>query len=144
MNEFLVNNCDLFVFQRIAYITSTLQRSLEESLLDGLRNGDTDVLQRCLRTYVIIDKINDAENLIRVQIVKTYMEQVRYNNKNIHLDQICIHGNFLNFVHKIITEENLQQHPDGLRTIYSQVLEFVPEHCTKIQQVLAGTATGSV
>ena len=77
MNEFLVNKCDLFVFQRIAYITSTLQRSLEESLLDGLRNGDTDVLQRCLRTYVIIDKIRDAENLIRMQIVKTYMEQVR-------------------------------------------------------------------
>lgn len=67
------------LFQRIANITTTLQYSLEGSFLEGLEQEDVAMLRQCLRTYALIDKIHDAENLFRQHIVKPYMEEVRIN-----------------------------------------------------------------
>ena len=64
------------VFQRIANIRTTLQYSLEGSFLEGLDTANADILRQCLRTYALIDKIRDAENLFRQHIVKPYMEEV--------------------------------------------------------------------
>ena len=66
----------LYLFQRIANITSTLQFSLEGSFCDGLEHGDAEILRQCLRTYATIDKMRDAENLFRQHVVKPYMEEV--------------------------------------------------------------------
>lgn len=62
--------------QRIANITTTLQYSLEDSFLDGLETGNVEILRQCLRTYALIDKIKDAENLFRHNVVKPYMDEV--------------------------------------------------------------------
>ena len=64
------------LFQRIANITTTLQYSLEGSFLEGIEQEDVAMLRQCLRTYALIDKIRDAENLFRQHVVKPYMEEV--------------------------------------------------------------------
>lgn len=64
-------------FQRITTITTTLQYSLEGHFVDGLENGNMEILQQCLRTYALIDKIKDAENLFRINVVRPYMEKVK-------------------------------------------------------------------
>ena len=68
---------------RIANITTTLQYSLEGSFLEGLDTGNADILRQCLRTYALIDKIRDAENLFRKHIVKPYMEEVSVCNMKV-------------------------------------------------------------
>lgn len=64
--------------QRIAAITTTLQYSLEGSFLSGLETSNTGMLRQCLRTYALIDKTRDAEDLFREHVVRSYMEQVSH------------------------------------------------------------------
>lgn len=97
---------------RIADITSTLQKNLETSFQEGLKLGDTKTLTQCLRTYAIIDKISYAENLFRTFAVKPYM--------------------------KIITEQTLLSNSKGLEGLYKNVLDFIPEYCSKLIDVTSG------
>ncbi len=99
---------------RIATITTTLQFSLEGSFREGLQTGNVDVLRQCLRTYATIDKMRDAENLFRIFTVKPYMEDV-------------------------INERFVANHPQGLKGMLSTVLEFIPKHCKKLQDVTSGS-----
>ncbi|XP_035693427.1 conserved oligomeric Golgi complex subunit 2-like isoform X1 [Branchiostoma floridae] len=103
---------------RIAAITTTLQHSLETSFLEGLRTSNRDILRQCLRTYATIDKIKDAEALFRQTIVRPYMEEV-------------------------ITEAVLMSHPQGLRGLYSRVLDFIPAHCKPLREVTTGLVPSS-
>ncbi|XP_064599671.1 conserved oligomeric Golgi complex subunit 2-like isoform X1 [Liolophura sinensis] len=104
---------------RIANITTTLQYSLEDSFLDGLETGNVEILRQCLRTYALIDKIKDAENLFRHNVVKPYMEEV-------------------------ITEQFLRVNDQGLKGVYGKVLEFVPKHCSLLREVTSGSSHGEV
>lgn len=62
--------------QRIAGITSMLQQSLEDVLIEGLQTSNLDMVRHCLRTYATIDKTRDAEALVGQVLVKPYMDQV--------------------------------------------------------------------
>ncbi|XP_048732279.2 conserved oligomeric Golgi complex subunit 2-like [Ostrea edulis] len=101
---------------RIANITTTLQYSLEGQLLEGLQKGNLQVLHQCLRTYALIDKIKDAENLFRQNVVGPYMEE-------------------------IISEQCLKHH--GLEGMYAKVLEFIPKHCHLLKEVTLSGSSGS-
>lgn len=95
---------------RIANITTTLQYSLEGSFLEGLEQKDVGVLRQCLRTYALIDKIRDAENLFRQHVVKPYMEDV-------------------------ITETFLRTSSQGLEGLFCKVLDFIPSHCQVLRDI---------
>ncbi|XP_061173023.1 conserved oligomeric Golgi complex subunit 2-like [Saccostrea echinata] len=101
---------------RIANITTTLQYSLEGQLVEGLQKGNIQVLHQCLRTYALIDKIKDAENLFRQNIVKPYMEEV--------ISEKCLKAN-------------------GLEGMYGKVLEFMPKHCRLLKEVTLSGGSGS-
>ncbi|KAJ8308390.1 hypothetical protein KUTeg_013264 [Tegillarca granosa] len=104
---------------RIANITTTLQFSLEGQFIDGLQSANTEVLRQCLRTYSLIDKIRDAENLFRQHVVKPYMEEV-------------------------ISEQFLRTSRQGLQGMYTKILDFIPQKCKLLKDVTSGNAlTGS-
>ncbi|XP_076099685.1 conserved oligomeric Golgi complex subunit 2-like [Mytilus galloprovincialis] len=98
---------------RITTITTTLQYSLEGHFVEGLENGNVEILQQCLRTYALIDKIKDAENLFRINVVRPYME-------------------------KVITEQFLKS--NNLQGMYAKILEFVPLHCKILRDVTTGSS----
>lgn len=100
---------------RIANITSTLQISLEGHFLEGLDTGNTEILQQCLRTYTLIDKIQDVENLFRQEKVRPYME-------------------------KVINEQNVK----NLKAMFQQILDFIPQHCGILREVTTGGHMGAV
>ncbi|XP_066594880.1 conserved oligomeric Golgi complex subunit 2 [Prorops nasuta] len=70
---------------------------LNELFLTSLNNKDTALLTRCLRIYVILDRISIAENLIAKRIIGPLVDD-------------------------IINEENLQ---NGLHNIYQQLLNII-------------------
>ena len=98
---------------RITSITTTLQYSLEGHFVEGLEDGNVEILQQCLRTYALIDKIKDAENLFRINVVRPYME-------------------------KVITEQFLKS--SNLQAMYTKILEFVPLHCKILRDVTTGSS----
>ncbi|XP_063163280.1 conserved oligomeric Golgi complex subunit 2 [Candoia aspera] len=98
---------------RIVGITATLQQSLEGLLLEGLQTSNIDIVRHCLRTYATIDKTRDAEALVGEVLVKPYIDDV-------------------------IIEQYVQSHPNGLQTMYSKLLEFVPLHCRLLREVTGG------
>ncbi|KAI8784556.1 conserved oligomeric Golgi complex subunit 2 [Biomphalaria glabrata] len=104
---------------RIAAITTTLQYSLEGSFLSGLETSNTGMLRQCLRTYALIDKTHDAENLFREHIVRPYMEE-------------------------IINEDYLQQHNKDVSIIFEHVLRFFPEKCSVLTGITTGLSGGEV
>ncbi|GFO30261.1 conserved oligomeric Golgi complex subunit 2 [Plakobranchus ocellatus] len=104
---------------RIATITTTLQYSLEGSFLSGLETGKTGMLRQCLRTYALIDKTQDAEDLFREHVVKPYMED-------------------------IITEDFLAQHNNDLTAMFEEALTFVPEKCSILSNITTGTSGGDI
>ncbi|KAK7504893.1 hypothetical protein BaRGS_00003921 [Batillaria attramentaria] len=105
---------------RIANITTTLQYSLEGSFLEGLESEDVGVLRQCLRTYALIDKIRDAENLFREHVVKPYMQEV-------------------------ISEAFLRSSSQGLEGMFAKVLNFVPTHCRVLRDITCpGASSGEM
>ncbi|WAR18458.1 COG2-like protein [Mya arenaria] len=103
---------------RIGVITTSLQYSLEGSFLEGLDSGNTDMLRQCLRTYALIDKIRDAENLYRQHIVRPYMEV-------------------------IITEQFIKSNHNGLKGMLDKILEFIPTHCKLLTEVTSRVSSGT-
>ncbi|KAL8600040.1 hypothetical protein ACOMHN_039273 [Nucella lapillus] len=105
---------------RIANITTTLQYSLEGSFLEGVEQEDMAMLRQCLRTYALIDKIRDAENLFRQHVVRPYMEEV-------------------------ISETFLRTSSQGLEGMFNKVLDFVPTHCHVLRNITCpGTSSGEM
>ncbi|KAK7104007.1 hypothetical protein V1264_018785 [Littorina saxatilis] len=105
---------------RIANITTTLQYSLEGSFLEGLGQEDVGILRQCLRTYALIDKIRDAENLFRQHVVKPYMEEV-------------------------ISETFIRSSSQGLEGMFNKVLDFMPTHCHVLRDITCpGASSGEM
>ncbi|XP_077585572.1 conserved oligomeric Golgi complex subunit 2 isoform X1 [Stigmatopora nigra] len=98
---------------RIAGITSMLQQSLEGLLIEGLQTSNVEMVRHCLRTYATIDKTRDAEALVGQVLVKPFLDQV-------------------------IVEETVKSSPNGLLSMYSRLLEFVPNHCRLLREVTGG------
>ncbi|XP_077993852.1 conserved oligomeric Golgi complex subunit 2-like [Glandiceps talaboti] len=103
---------------RIAVITTTLQMNLERSFEEGLETGNLEVLRQCLRTYATIDKTKDAEMLFRQLVVKPFMDEV-------------------------ISEQYIENNPQGLQGMYNKILEFIPKHCQHIRKVTSPIHSGS-
>lgn len=104
---------------RIAIITTTLQYSLEGSFLSGLETGKTGMLRQCLRTYALIDKTHDAEDLFREHVVRPFMEE-------------------------IINEDFLAQNNNDLSAMFEEVLTFVPKKCSILSNITTGTSGGEI
>ncbi|EDO48495.1 predicted protein, partial [Nematostella vectensis] len=98
---------------RIASITITLQKKLEDAFQEGIKSNQFDLLARVLRTYAIIDKIKDAELLFREVLVKPYMNEV------------C-------------SQAFLSDPENGLREIYTKILEFIPKYCSNMLHITSG------
>lgn len=73
---------------------------LNELFLASVQEKNSDFLIRCLRIYVTLDKISDAENLIRKEVVSP-------------------------LVHSAISIENLQTNSLGLQDIYDRLLNIL-------------------
>uniref|UniRef100_A0A8C0YT33 Conserved oligomeric Golgi complex subunit 2 n=1 Tax=Cyprinus carpio carpio TaxID=630221 RepID=A0A8C0YT33_CYPCA len=101
---------------RIAGITAMLQQSLEGLLIQGLQTSNIDIVRHCLRTYATIDKTRDAEALVGQVLVKPYMDEV-------------------------IVEQFVKSNPNGLKMMYTKLLEFVPHHCRLLREVTGGAVS---
>ncbi|RUS73592.1 hypothetical protein EGW08_018635, partial [Elysia chlorotica] len=104
---------------RIATITTTLQYSLEGSFLSGLETGKTGMLRQCLRTYALIDKTHDAEDLFREHVVRPFMDE-------------------------IINDDFLAHNNNDLSVMFEEVLTFVPKKCLVLSNITTGTSGGDI
>ncbi len=157
---YLLILCGLFsVFQRIAGITAMLQQSLEGLLIQGLQTSNIDIVRHCLRTYATIDKTRDAEALVGQVLVKPYMDEVIWN-LNIcnywHCCEFCKWESCVQienswtyypsspsecrfpFFCQVIVEQLVKSNPNGLKMMYSKLLDFVPHHCRLLREVTGG------
>lgn len=105
--HFYVTQCQRAPFldkikPRIVKITTTLQEALERSFRTGIETNDKEVLQPCLRTYSIIDKIEDVETLFRDIVVLPYTS-----------------------VH--VTKEKFSA--TSLAELYDGIIKFIDEQC---------------
>lgn len=100
----------LTVTQRIVAITDTLEGGLQQTFRQGIDNQDVETLRQCLRTYAIIDKVNDAEGLFRQLVVSPYTTEW-------------------------VTRDKWSS--DGLPALYQRLLDFVSGKC---QVVLDATS----
>lgn len=88
-----------------------LLERVHQYFLLTLGNKDVDGLERCLRIYSTLDECLVAEEIFRKEIVSNYLNS-------------------------IISESSLQNCPQGLSGIYSQIFDFI---AIKMKDVLALT-----
>ena len=71
--------------------------------MEALQDNNADVLKRCLRIYTTIDKVDQAEQLIRTKIIAPYLEEV-LSSASYHSDPLGLQG-LCQKVLKIIPEK---------------------------------------
>ena len=76
--------------------------------MEALEANDTDILKRCLRIYATVDRIEDAETLLKNKIVEPQLDE-------------------------IINSDNLHSEPMGLQGICQKILKIIP---TRLQLLL--------
>ncbi|XP_067943621.1 conserved oligomeric Golgi complex subunit 2-like [Watersipora subatra] len=94
---------------RINRITQVLQQNLEGMFTDGLMTSNEEMLTRCLRTYITIDKVSDAEALFRRVEVEPFMTEY-------------------------ISEAYMKQ-KGGSFAMYAKILEFQQQRCSLLLSV---------
>ncbi|KAK0086234.1 hypothetical protein PV325_003542 [Microctonus aethiopoides] len=92
IHDELNKNCEKLEIQ--------LMDCLSLQLLVFIENPEIDNLSRCLSIYVTLDKIDEAENLVRKKIVSTSIEN-------------------------IIVEKNINSEPLGLQGLYNKLLNIL-------------------
>ena len=75
---------------------------MENQFLNAMQTNNSEVLKRCLRIYATVDKVDEAEKLIRTKIIAPYLEDV-------------------------ITSATLHSGPSGLQGICQKILLVIPE-----------------
>ena len=117
--NFCVSKCesDTFVAElnpRLGAIGDCVHGTLEAQMLEAAeavssgagseseRARPEGVLKRCLRIYATIDRIGDAERLVRERLVRPYMEEV-------------------------LTEQSLNDDPKGLAGVYKRTMRVIPD-----------------
>nr|XP_034193274.1 conserved oligomeric Golgi complex subunit 2 [Osmia lignaria] len=102
--QFYMSRCKLDIIndkqKEYEKLEQTYMTYLNELFLASLQERNSDFLIRCLRIYVTLDKISDAENLIRKEVVSP-------------------------LVHSAISIENLQTNSLGLQDIYDRLLNIL-------------------
>ena len=51
-----------------------LHNAMEAQFLTAIQQNDAEVLKRCLRIYASVERISDAERLLRSEIISPYLE----------------------------------------------------------------------
>ena len=51
-----------------------LHNAMESQFLNAIQQNDAEVLKRCLRIYASVERIPDAERLLRSEIIAPYLE----------------------------------------------------------------------
>lgn len=97
-------------------ILNILQEHLEMTFLESIKTNDSDSLRRVLRVYSTIGKVKEIENKFCRSVVRPYMR-------------------------KVITENVIAE--EGLKKMYSYILDFVPSKCKAILEVTRGTKKDS-
>jgi hypothetical protein len=101
--QFYVTQCKQAPFldkikPRIITITTTLQEALEQSFRTGIETNDAEVLRQCLRTYSIIDKIDDVEALFRDLVVVPFAAESLTKDRASGLTLDAIYAEIIQFV----------------------------------------------
>ena len=91
------------IMPMINFIGDRLHSALAMQLMEALQDNNADVLKRYLRIYTTIDKVDQAEQLIRTKIIAPYLEEVLLSLALYHLD------------------------PLGLQELCQKVLKIIPE-----------------
>ena len=95
-------------FALFSFSGDKLHAALEKQFLEAFETDNTDILKRCLRIYATVDRIQDAEDLLKKNIIEPYLEE-------------------------IINPDRLHSEPTGLHGICTKILEIIP---TKLQLIL--------
>ena len=104
--NFCVSKCEASSFvaelqPRLEVIGDKLHGSLENQLLESIAQHDVETLKRCLRIFATVDKIQDAETLVRVKIIRPHLEEW-------------------------INDASFQSDPLGLKGVFQKVMKIVP------------------
>uniref|UniRef100_A0A336MWJ2 Conserved oligomeric Golgi complex subunit 2 n=1 Tax=Culicoides sonorensis TaxID=179676 RepID=A0A336MWJ2_CULSO len=94
-------------------IKSLLLEKLKECFLHTIEDQDKKSIERCLKIYLMLNEIRNAEVTYRQSVVIPKMS-------------------------KIITESNLQNDPQGLVGVYAKIIEFLE---TKLSILLSITSS---
>ncbi|TRY61811.1 hypothetical protein TCAL_05704 [Tigriopus californicus] len=116
--NFCVSKCQASSFveemqPRLKLIGDRLHGSLESQLLDAVAQQNTEVLKRCLRIFATVDRVREAEALVRLRVIQPYLES-------------------------IITEEFVANDPLGLQGMFHRVLRVIPEKLSQLLLLTSG------
>ena len=62
--------------QRIARIETMMKDILEKLFVESVTKKEEDIIANCLRTYVAIDRIHEAEDLFKSSFVLPFLSTV--------------------------------------------------------------------
>ncbi|XP_046424496.1 conserved oligomeric Golgi complex subunit 2 [Neodiprion fabricii] len=88
-------------------IGQSLMSNLDKMFISSIKKKQPELLIRCLRIYVTLDKVSDTENLLRRKLIAPLIENV-------------------------INEITLQSEPQGLRGIYQRLLSIFDEDLAQL------------
>ena len=77
-----------------------MMKCLEDALIFGIEQQKRDVLQKSLRTFVLLDQCKFAENLVRIRIIHPVVE-------------------------KLLNENSLKMEPRDLNGLLSHIKDFM-------------------
>jgi len=95
---------------RIDSVCDTLNSSLDQSLLLGLKSGDCTNISQCCRIYATIDRIECAESLVREKVLRPVVEEV-------------------------LTETNLENNTQGLKGVLNEALNTIPKYLSQLVKI---------
>ena len=87
---------------RLKLIWDRLHQAMERQLLEAILQGEEkqETLRRCLRIYSTVDRVADAEMLVRYRVISPYLEEV-------------------------ISEKSLSSDPQGLKGVFQRVMKLL-------------------
>lgn len=117
--NFCVSKCQASSFveemqPRLKLIGDRLHGSLESQLLEAIAQQNTEVLKRCLRIFATVDRVREAEALVRIRVIQPYLEP-------------------------IITEQFVTNDPLGLQGMFHRVLRVIPEKLSQLLLLTSGS-----
>lgn len=98
------------MFQKIVDLDEVLKLNLSKLLVKNIQSKDATGLARCLRIYVTLDKVSDAEDIVKLQIVKPTVK-------------------------KVVDEKVLQSEPLELQGVYGKLENVLVEELKELLHV---------